>query len=153
MYPIQFSYTSHLHRITTTAYKPDHVLFISSPFEDYRRSDGKGTFVFDGFEVYVSRFGIDGAEKSAWIEESIDVSECSTELHVGCVVPITDPSASTLRSHFHGTLLTAPEERITISLKSSSRQIVMQIRTCSSVLYEEVLNATTAFPGSSWCGV
>lgn len=104
--------------------------------------------MFDGFEVYVSRFGIDGAEKSAWIEESIDVSECSTELHVGCVAPVADPSTSTLRSHFHGTLLATPEERITISLKSSPRQIVMQIRTCSSVLYEEVLTATTAFPGS-----
>ena len=103
--------------------------------------------MFDGFEVYVSRFGIDRAKEDARMEECIEVRECSTELYVGCVVAMADPTASTLRSHFHGTLLTAPEERITISLKSSSRQIVMQLRTCSGVLYEEVLKDATVFPG------
>ena len=74
-----------MHRITTTAIKSNHSVLIASPFEDYCRSDGKGSFISDGYEVYVSRFGLCAETAGAWLEETICVNECSTELFVGCV--------------------------------------------------------------------
>lgn len=121
-------------------------MLIASPFEDYCRSDGKGSFISDGYEVYVSRFGLCAETAGAWLEETICVNECSTELFVGCVMQTKETSASALRRCFHGVAVTV-KEKVVIRMEAINAAVHLLVRTKSQVLYDEQMSVATTFPG------
>lgn len=75
------------------------------------------------------------------------MGECSTELSVGCVVPMKEANAATLRRHFHGVAVYVKEEKVAVRVEVVGTEMRLVVRTKSQVLYEERMSVATAFPG------